>query len=340
MKTYNNLWSQFISFENLYLGYRRAAKCKYYRQEVLKFSKDLEENLIELQNELIWSMYQPSEPRLFYVYEPKKRLISAPAFKDRIVHHALCAVIEPLIDKKFIYDTYACRKEKGTLAAVQRVQHFTRLAKRNYGSYYVFKGDIHSFFPSINHDILKSQIRRTICDKKIIWLMDTIIDSTGEIGLPIGALTSQLFANLMLNPLDHLIKEEMGIKYYVRYMDDITLILKSKKEAQKVNREITNYVEQKLGLTMNTKSQIIRASQGIPFCGFRIWPTHILPNKPTLRRGKRRLKKLAYLHNKGFISLDAFRASLMSFLGHYKYCNSRRSIESALDRIVLTGERK
>jgi len=340
MKTYNNLWHELVSFENLYASYRKAAKCKYYRQEVLKFSENLEENLIEIQNELIWSMYKPSSPRLFYVYEPKLRLISAPVFRDRIVHHALCSVIEPLIDKKLIYDTYACRVGKGTVAAVQRVQHFTRLAKRNYGSYYVFKGDIHSFFPSINHDILKAQIRRTISDKRVLWLIDTIIDSAGEVGLPIGALTSQLFANLLLGSLDHYIKEELRIRYYVRYMDDLVLVLRSKSEAREAEAAINNYIVQKLGLAMNGKSQVISGRQGIPFCGFRIWPTHICPTKPTLRRGKRRLRKLAYLYNRGELELATFRASLMSFLGHYKYCNSNRSVESVLKTIVLTGERK
>ena len=339
MKTYNNIWDEIISFENIYAAYRRAAKCKYYRPEVLQFTQNLEENLIEIQNQLIWNRYTPSPPRQFYVYEPKKRLITAPAFRDRIVHHAICAVIEPIIDRRFIYDSYACRTGKGNIAAVKRLQSFAQRAKSEYGEYYVFKGDIKSFFPSIQHDVLKRIIRRVISDIRVLEILDVFIDSSGYIGLPIGALLSQLLANLVLDALDHFVKEDNHYKYYLRYMDDFVIFTRSSLEAREAGEKVSAFVTDVLGLTMNPKSGVIKGACGIKFCGFRVWPSHILPAKPAFKRAVRRLKKMARLHNEGEIPLERARSSLMAFLGHYKHCNAARSIESALDKITFTGRR-
>ena len=337
MKSYNNIWDRVISFENLLLAYRKASRQKHYRLEVLRFTENLEENLVEIQNQLIWNEYKPSPARRFCVFEPKKRLISAPAFRDRVVHHALCAVIEPLLDKRFIYDSYACRIGKGNSKVVDRLQDFTRRAGRCYGDFYAFKGDIKSFFPSTNLQILKLFIKRTIADHGVIDLVNTILDAGGFVGLPIGALTSQLLANYALDWLDHYVKEILKIKFYIRYMDDFVVLTKTAREAREISGLLENFIESVLGLTMNPKSKVIKGKCGIPFCGFRIWPTHKTPLKPAFKRSIRRLRKLAFLHNSGQITLKRFRESLMSFLGHYKHCNARRSINSALNKITLIG---
>jgi len=339
MKTYTNLWARVIDFESLFTAYRRASKCKRYNRDVLIFSENLEENLIQLQNELVWKLYQPSPPREFYVTIPKKRLITAPAFRDRIVHHALCAVIEPLFERRFIYDSYACRYGKGNHAAVARLQYFERLALNKWGSYYAYKGDIKGYFPSIPHDILKQLIQHTIADKDVLWLLDIIIDSSGVKGLPIGALTSQLMANLYLDKLDHFVKETLGCKFYLRYMDDFVVLAPDKMEARNIEKRITHYIENVLLLEMNPKSGMVKWCNGIHFCGFRVWPIYILPAKPAFKRAVRRLKKMARLHNEGKIPLERARSSLMAFLGHYKHYNATRSIESALDKITFTGRR-
>jgi Retron-type reverse transcriptase len=153
-RTTNNLWDGVIDFENLYHAYRAAGHGKRYRYESLRFAENLEENLITLQNELIWGMYTPSPPRQFIVCEPKERLITAPAFRDRVVHHAVVNVIEPVYEKRFISETYACRKGLGTHAAMEHMLKCSRVAKREWGSYYVLKCDIRKFFPSVNHDVL------------------------------------------------------------------------------------------------------------------------------------------------------------------------------------------
>lgn len=339
MKTHNNLWLSIIDFENLYLAYREAARCKRYRKEVLKFTENLEENLITLHNELAWGYYEPSAPKEFYVTIPKKRLISAPAFRDRVVHHALCSVIEPLIDARFIHDTYACRKGKGNHRAVARVRSLCASAQRQWGDYYAYKGDIKGFFPSIPHDRLKSSIRRIIFDPCVLDLIDLIIDShPGARGLPIGALTSQLLANLYLSSLDHFAKTELRISHYVRYMDDFVLLACNSRAARESGECLTEYVVSELDMQMNSKSSVVKGSSGLPFCGFRVWPDRIMPAKPAFRRGVRRLRHMRDLYRSGKIGSHKAAASVASFIAHYKHCAASRSVRSVLSKLIL--ERK
>jgi len=337
VKTFNNLFEAVVDFENLYKAYNKSKKGKRYRIQALQFRGNLEENLIGIQNELIWKMYRPLTYRQFWVFDPKKRLISAPAFRDRVVHHALVQVVEPIFENKFITDSFACRKGKGTHAAVDRVQYFERIVKRNYGDFYILKLDVKKFFPSINHDILKREFRRAISDKKVQRLYDQIIDSfeSNGRGLPIGALTSQLSANIYLSPLDHFVKEVCREKYYVRYMDDIVIISPSKKHLQKLWKEIEAFLNRQLDLQLNPKSKIFRWKQGIDFCGYRIWPTHIKPRKATLKRARRRLKKFAkiYAHNPKI--LTRAKQSIMSFLGYVKHCQCFKTTNSALSETVF-----
>jgi retron-type reverse transcriptase len=233
-KSFSRLWERIIDFENLYHAFREASTGKRYRWESLTFKNNLEENLITLQNELIWDMYKPESYRQFIVKEPKQRLISAPTFRDRVVHHALCQIIEPIFENKMIYETFACRRGKGTHAAVYYTQKCARTAQRKWGEYYVLKCDIKSFFPSVNHDILMNIIRRYISDKKTMNLLGVIIRSYESpyqdgTGIPIGALTSQLSANIVLTPFDHWIKEENHVKFYARYMDDFIILYNDKR---------------------------------------------------------------------------------------------------------------
>lgn len=330
--TYNNLYNKIYSFNNLYSAYLKARKCKRYRKEVLDFTSKLEENLLIIQNELIWKTYEPGRFKGFYVYDPKKRLIHAPAFRDRVIHHALCNIIEPLFEKKFIYDSYACRKGKGTHAAVKRVQKFMRKLPRNS---YVLKADISQYFPSISHDILMKIIARTISCKDTLWLIEKIIRIDNK-GLPIGALTSQLFANVYLSELDHYIKDKLGVKFYARYMDDFVVIHHDKQYLRSLLTEIEGFLFEKLALKLNRKTQIYPIKHGIDFCGYRIWPTYILPRKRNVKRARKRFKKLALLYKHSRISLQEVRNSIMSFIGYMKHCNGYRSLSYILYETVLT----
>jgi len=193
-RTANGLWENLTTFENLYLAYLGARDGKRYRNEVMQFSIEAEESLFNIQNHLIWKSWTPGLQREFVVREPKLRLIQAPPFQDRIVHHALVRVVEPHFERRFIADSYACRKGKGTQRAVMRVQHFLRVAKRNWGAgLYVVKADISRYFASIQHHVLMQEVERAIADPNVLWLWRQILGGYGhEAGLvlPVGALTS------------------------------------------------------------------------------------------------------------------------------------------------------
>jgi retron-type reverse transcriptase len=251
----------------------------------------------------------------------------------------LVKVIEPLFDKKFVKETFACMAGRGAHAAMYHVQKCARRAKRRWGKYYVLKCDISKFFPSVNHDILKKIIRKTISDYRVLNLIDIIIDSyeMASRGIPIGSLTSQLFANIYLNQLDHFMKEEMRVKYYARYMDDFIIIHNDKKYLHQLKAEIEEWVGLELDLNMNPKTGIFAERQGIDFCGYRIWPTHVLPRKSTMKRTKRRLRKFAAVYKDNHRILKHAADSIVSFLGYIKHCSGWQSTKSILSSIVFSG---
>lgn len=252
------------------------------------------------------------------------------------MHHALCNIIEPLFEKKFIYDSYGCRVDKGTHAGANRVLKFLRCANRNYGQVYCLKGDIEKFFPSINHNILKNIIRRTIRCKKTLWLIDEIINSVpGEKGMPIGNLTSQLFANVYLNELDHFIKKNLRIRFYVRYMDDFVILHNSKSQLHDWQGNISNFLEKKLDLKLNRKTSIFPISRGIDFLGYRTWPTHRLLRKRSIINMKRKLKELSILYSIDKIEFDRIRCIIASWVGHAKHANSYNIRKRVLCSVVF-----
>ena len=225
MKRHGNLWPQLISFQHLLRASQKAKRGKRFRPSVANFEFRLEPELWRLQDELANKTYRPGNYRSFYIYEPKKRLISAAPYRERIVHHALTGILEPIFEPTFIHDSYACRQGRGTHAGVDRCQQFARQFR------YVLKTDIRKFFPSLDHEILKKLIARKIKDLGVLWLAGLIIDDSNlqepmqdwfpgddlftpaerRRGIPIGNQTSQFFANVYLNPLDHFVKEQLRI---------------------------------------------------------------------------------------------------------------------------------
>jgi len=241
MKRHGNLYPKIIDFENLLQAAQKAQRGKRFRPNVLAFNDNREQELLRLQSALETKTYQPGAYRTFEIFEPRRRLISAAPYRDRVVHHALCNIIIPLFERTFIQDSYANRVGYGTHRALKRFIHFARSSR------YVLQCDIKKYFPSIDHEILKQLVRRKIKCRDTLWLIDTIIDNSNEQvasieyfpgddllsplerrrGLPIGNLTSQLLANVYLNGLDHFIKEELQVKKYVRYVDDSALFADS-----------------------------------------------------------------------------------------------------------------
>jgi len=222
MKRYGHLFEQVTTFANLLLATKKAAQGKKTQQRVAYFLFHLETELFQIQDELQKGYWQPSPYRIFEIHEPKPRRISATDFRDRVVHHAICNILEPIFDQWLIYDTWACRPVKGNHAAIKRAQQFSRQYP------YFLKCDIRHYFQSIDHEILKQLLQKIIKDAHLQALLNQIIDhplpdSPLGKGLPIGNLTSQHFANLYLGKLDHELKDKQAIKGYLRYMDDMLL---------------------------------------------------------------------------------------------------------------------
>jgi retron-type reverse transcriptase len=338
MKTYNDLYNKICSFENIYCAYLKARKNKRYHHEVLKFSINLEENLINIREELILKTYRTGEYKHFTVYEPKERLISALPFKDRVVQHAICNIIEPIFEKSFIYDSHACRKGFGVLSGVLRTTKFLRAVSQNPGRVYCLKGDISKYFPSINHEVLKNLIRKRIKCKDTLNLIYEIIDKAGDkCGMPIGNLTSQLFANVYLNKLDHYVKNVLRVKYYIRYMDDFVILSNDKRYLNQILNNIYQFLQKELKLKLNGKTQIFLVKQrSVDFLGYRIWSTHRLLRKCNVKRAKRRFKKFQKLYKDRIISFEDINPSIMSWLGHVKWADSYKLRVKIFRSLVFT----
>ncbi|UCH93189.1 MAG: RNA-directed DNA polymerase [Candidatus Aminicenantes bacterium] len=305
MKTYNKLINQIKSFENLLTAANKAAKGQRSQPNVLLFFWKLEENLFQLQKELETQCYSPAGYSTFFIYEPKPRMISAAPFRDRVVHHALMNVISPLLERSFIVDTYANRVGKGTHKAICRYQSFLQEYE------FVLKCDIKSYFPSIDHEILKSLLRKRIACKPTLWLLDTIIDGSNpqqpvmayfpgdrlftpverRIGLPIGNLTSQWFGNYYLNPLDHFVKEKLQCKAYVRYVDDFVLFSNKKTQLWQWKKQVELFL-QKFRLKLHpARCQVYPAAVGYRFLGQVVFRTHRRLAANNVRKFKKRKRK-------------------------------------------------
>ena len=301
-------FNEVYDFENLYQSaYETIADKRLYPEEI-KFTYNLEENLINIQNQLIWHTYIPGNYNEFWVYDPKKRLISAPELQDRVIHTSLCRVLEQYIDPRLDFDSYACRKDKGTLAAANRAGLFA-----NKYTYFVYF-DIKSFFDSI--PILKLEeiyLKRFVDDSEIMWLLNTILmkDCNGK-GLKKGCRTSQLSANVYLNELDHFIRHSLKVKAYVRYMDDFMIFSDNIEYLKYCLNEIATFLKENLLLKLNEKTFIGGTSQCFEFVGYRIFKDYKIIRKVALDRSSSTMK--AWQNDK--IDDLSFYRSTASRVGH------------------------
>lgn len=311
------------NFENLYKAYRKARCGKRWKGAAAKFEVNLLEALNLLSYQLKTKTYRLSPYNTFEVFEPKRRVVMSNSYKDKVVQHSLCDnVLEPAITRSFITDNYASQVGKGTHYGLNRLQEFMRRYYRRHGSEgWVLKCDVSKYFYSIRHDKLKTLIRTKINDPDVLWLVDMIIDSTeGNVGIPIGNQSSQLFALLYLDGMDHYIKEKLGIKYYGRYMDDFFLIHEDKEYLRHCREEIEKYVGA-LGLSLNSKTNIFPLKNGIDFLGFHTYLTDTGAVIRKVRRRsknnmKRKLKKMSNLYAAGRIDKKAIEQSYQSWRGH------------------------
>lgn len=316
-KTVNGLFDEVVSWDNLLAAYHDARKGKRHKPDVSRFHRRWEERVLDLHNHLAWGSWEPSPFSAFPVFEPKHRLIEAPPFHDRVVHHAIHRVVEPHFERRFIDHSYACRKGKGTHQCIFAVQRMLRRAQAKWGDVYVLQGDIASYFPSIHQPTLIRKLERVIGDKRLMSLWRQIIDGQGDgdTGIPIGALTSQLSANVYLDSLDHYVTDDLGFGFYARYMDDWIIMGPSKSAMWALLEHLRGWLRAELHLTVNRKSTVYPAARGVDFAGYRTWTTHILPRKSNVKRARVRLKAIA---KRG--DYDKLAASWASFAGYMKHC--------------------
>ncbi|MCG6537889.1 MAG: reverse transcriptase/maturase family protein, partial [Syntrophales bacterium LBB04] len=307
----------------------------------MRFRDNLEDNLIVIQDHLVSKEYQPGNYWKFTLYEPKMRLIYVSPFRDRIIHHAIMNIIEPIWNGLFLDDSYACRRMKGTHMAMYRVVDFFRRAKQQYGKVYCLKADISKFFPSINHHVLMRIIERKIKCRDTLNLIRKIVFNNGDESdpgskdMPIGSLLSQWAANLYLNELDYHIKHVMRVKFYVRYMDDFVLLDADKARLHGYKAEISAYLNEHLQLQLNPKSDIYPADRGIDFVGYRIWPSYRLIRKTALVRATKRFKRLSNEYEQGLVDLAHVNSSVMSWLGHCGHAHVLNGKIKCLESLVL-----
>jgi retron-type reverse transcriptase len=336
MKTYKHLYPRVYAFDNLYCAFRRARKGGKRRQpEVAAFEYHLEPELWRLHRELRAETYCPGPYRNFYIYERKKRKISAAPFRDRVVHHALCQVIGPIFERRMIHDSYACRVDKGTHRAADRAQQFGRVNR------YLLPCDIVQFFPSIDHAILRDILARPLADPQVMGLVDLILASGRGIldseydlcwfpgddlwtpaerprGLPIGNLTSQFWANCYLDPFDQFIKRELGCRGYVRYVDDLALFADDKRTLWAWRAALVERLAG-LRLTIHPGAQPRPVTEGLPFLGFVVYPTHRRLKRRNVVKFRRRLRGLLAAYEAGEAPLEHVTASIQGWINHARY---------------------
>lgn len=316
-------------------AHERASKGKKNKSEVIIFEMDLETNIVRIIDEIRNGTYQFGEYREFIIYEPKERIIKSLPYRDRIVHQwYIEEFIKPYYMKRFINDTYACLDNRGTHKAVLNVQNQLKKAKNEYGNnFYVLKTDVKKYFYSIDKTILLNILSKKIKDKKLIEFTEIILDDGNDLGIPIGNYTSQFFANIYLNELDHYVKDVLKIKFYTRYMDDQIFLLKDKEEAKRILELVKTFIESELNLSLNCKSKYFPRYKGIDFCGYVIFDTYILLRKRFKNKFNRNIKLWKKLKENNRLYETRFLLSYNSFLGHASHSDSYNYIKKINEKV-------
>jgi retron-type reverse transcriptase len=354
MKSYANLWPRITSFENLYEAFRQARRSKRSRPDVAAFEFDLESNLLALQRDLVCDTYRPGGYRNFVVREPVERVISAAPFRDRVVHHALCRVIEPLFDRVFLPHSFANRAGKGTHRAMNRCR--VLMARHRY----VLKADVSKFFPSVDHAILSALLAKRVRCAPTRRLVRSILDSgagvlAGEYrmawfpgdtllsplerarGLPIGNLTSQFWANVYLHELDQFVVRELGRHAYVRYVDDVLLFADDKGELHEARRRIEAFLAT-LRLALHPKkTRVAPVAVGVPFLGFVHHRRQIRLKRDAVKRFSRRMRRYQNAFAEQALPVARLTASVQSWVAHASYGHTFRLREALFSRLVFSG---
>jgi len=351
LKRVGGLWPQLVSRENLFEAAKRAAAGKRKRGEVARFWLNLEQEVLQLERELVSGAYQPGRYRSFWIEDPKRRLISAAPFRDRVVHHALTQVLEPVFEVRFHPHAYASRKGKGVHAAIRHAEG----AARKYE--YVLKCDIRKYFASMDHEILMALLGRSVKCKPTLELARRIVAGSNEQeesiayfegdllwtpyerrhGLPLGNQTSQFFGNVYLNALDQYVGSVLKPGSYLRYVDDFALFGNDKRELGEWRRAIESKLAE-LRLRLHAgKSRVYRVKDGVTMLGWKVLPDCLRLKRENVQRMRRKVAWMNGEYGAGRMDLDGVRARVMGWLGHSRVGGSERLRESVLDGMALVG---
>lgn len=352
-----NVFDLIFSMENLYLALEDASRGRRYKRDVLLFNDNAGRFLRELREEVYQGTYCIDHYHVFYVYEPKKRMIMSINFRHRVIQWAIYRVLDPLLRKGYIEDTYGCIEGRGAVGAMKRLKYWVDETSRKSGTWYYLKLDISKYFYRVSHRVLKRILRKKISDERLLQLLYRIIDCETQgfglplgskpgdvepedmlydVGMPIGNLMSQVFANLYLDALDQFCKRVLRIHHYIRYMDDVIILSNDKAQLREWKDKIETFLLSELELNLNQKTCIRPVSQGIEFVGYRIWSTHVILRKKTSLRIKRSLRGVADKYHDYELTLEDATASLRSYLGMMCHCDSYNLQTKILQEFVLT----
>ena len=342
----DDAWDTICSFDWLLTAHSNARKGKRYRSEILTFSEKLEDWLFIIMEGMKNGSYELGPYKKIWVYVPKKRLVMALPYPDRIVQWSLYQYLNPFYDKKFIEDSYACRRKKGSHMAARRLQYWLRQVQRKPGhGYYYLKLDISKYFYRVNHDILLDILSERIKDENLLGFIRSVVNCTAEpfglppgkrpqdvppeewlydVGMPIGNLTSQLFANIYLNELDQFCKHKLRIHYYIRYMDDIVILAQDKQTLHTWKTDIEAFLRNRLSLELNDKTAIRPVRMGVEFVGIRIWNTHAKLRKSTVHRIKKEVKKISRDYANKKLTREGFERRVASINGMLAHTDTGR----------------
>lgn len=310
MRRAGGLFARAFSFEALDAAFRRAARGKRDRPSTARFFRDLEEELLLLERELREGSWRPGPFEEFTLFDPKERRIAVPPFRDRVVHHAAIGALEPVLEGRFDYDSYGCRRGKGMDAALSRALGHARRFP------FALKADVAKFFPSIDPGVVQGLLREIVKDRRFLEVIDRILDGHAP-GLPIGSLTSQWLANLALTPLDRRLRELPGARAQVRYMDDVLVFGEGRRELREVLGGMRSFLADRLGLALKERATAIhRSRDGVPFLGFSVKPAGLFVRREAFRRSREGLWRAERLYRKGRLSLAGLRESAESRIAH------------------------
>jgi len=345
MKVYYDLFNKIISLENLFSAWDEFKKDKRKKKDVLQFEWNLESNIFKLHKELEAKTYKHGPYTSFYINDPKQRHIYKAEVRDRVLHHAIFSVLNPVLESTFITASFSCRVGKGTHKGVESLNKMLRQVSGNgHNPCLALKCDIKKFFDTVKHEILLEIICRKIKDKDAVWLLKEIISSyyTRNLtsfekrGIPIGNLTSQLFANLYLNELDQFVKQDLKVKFYVRYTDDFVVVVGNEKYLRDLLPIISQFLKNQLDLRLHQdKISIRKFSQGADFLGYILRPHHRLIRTKTKKRIFKKMKFKIREYECGLITEDNIMQTLQSYLGVLAHANAYRLSEELKNDIAF-----